>query len=291
MLDTIMALWNLIFRRNAAQYAISRPRRFRTIPLVLALLLICISISLLLVTVGGAWPSVFQHGKSARSNGKTSTRTVLITTTVQPTQAATNTVPTTVTPTMTSTVTNCLGTPTIASSHTVPVSPTAAYGQGGKQPGTATPVSTQPASQPTPPIISVSPIVKIAPSSTPTPTPTVTPLPTSTDTPTPGITPTDAATPTVTPSPLPTPGATPTATITTTPDATPTASPTAGIEAPNSGGGPGVGGQQNGNPAVANCLNDSLAIDADAAIISTMQEYLWVVLICAILGAFVILGT
>lgn len=292
MIDTIMALWNLIFRRNAAQYAISRPHRFRTIPLVLALFLICISISLLLATIGGAWPALFQHGKSAGNNVRKATTTGLVTTTVQPTQATTNTVPATVTPMMTSTVTTCLGTPTVVSSRPLPASPTADRGQGNGQHGTPTPVATQPGSQPTPPIISVSPIVKITPSSTPTPT--MTPSPTPTDSPTPGITPTDTATPTVTPAPSPTdtpsPGVTPTATITTTPGASPTASSTAGIEAPHSGGGPGVSGQQNGNPAAANCLNDNLAIGDSEAVLSIVEEYFWIILSCAILGTFAILG-
>jgi len=70
MIDTLMALWNLIFRRNVAHYALARPRRFKAIPLVLALLLICTSISLLLVTIGGIWPSLQHSGKNSHGNGK-----------------------------------------------------------------------------------------------------------------------------------------------------------------------------------------------------------------------------
>ena len=64
MIDTIMALWNLIFRRNVGQYVNWGPRsRPKVIPVMLALLLICISISLLFVTVGSVWGSFYRHAK------------------------------------------------------------------------------------------------------------------------------------------------------------------------------------------------------------------------------------
>ncbi len=288
MVDTIMALWNLIFRKNVAQYAIARQRRFWAIPLMLALLLICISISLLLVTVGGAWPFLLHTGKNPNGSSKTGSRITLTVVTAQSTASATSSVPATVTPIVTSTVATCLGTPTTISSHGIPATPTASHGQGGKgkQPSTPTPVPTQPSPQPTPPIISISPIVNITPPSTPTATPTVTPSPTAS--PTPGVTPTATATPS--PTETPSPAATATATATTTPDASPTASPSNGIEAPASGGGPGIGGQQNGNPAAANCLNDSLRIDGNEAVLSSVEQYFWIILSCAILGTLVFCG-
>ncbi|HLH61504.1 MAG TPA: hypothetical protein VKV20_07445 [Ktedonobacteraceae bacterium] len=270
MIDTLMALWNRIFHKNVAHYAIARPRRFRAIPLILALLLICISISLLLVTLGGVRPSLPHSGKDSHGNDRTGTRIAVSTATAQSTASAIATVPVTMTPVITGTVTTCEGTPTTIGSRGVPVSPTATHGQGGKGklPGTPTPVP----AQPTPPIISVSPVVNTTPPAPPSPTVSPTPSITPTGTPTPG--------PTATPSP----GVTPSVTSTPTPGGSLTATPTGGIEAPASGGGSGAGGGQNGYPVATNCLNDSLGIGGNQDILWIVGQYMWFILGCGVLG-------
>jgi outer membrane biosynthesis protein TonB len=301
VIDTIMALWNLMFHRNAGRDEIWNERRPKVIPVMLALLLVCISTSLLLVTAGVWWPAL-QHGQHPDGGNRAGNRIGLPTMTVQSTIPATPTTAATVMPVITSTSTTptCLGTPTMTGSHTIPPSPTDSQGQGGNQPGTPVPTVTTPTPQSTPPIVIVRPIVHITPTATPSPTetPSPTPIPTQTDTPTPAPTPTDTPTATATPpmtpipptdTPSPGPGS-PTATSTAT--ASPTASPTGtgGTEIPGNREAAGTGDQHNGNTLTPDCLNNNLEIDNNEAVLSALEEYFWIIMSCSIVGTVAFCG-
>lgn len=213
MIDTFMAMWN---RRGG---------RRGTVVLV-SCLLICISISLLLVTLGDPVWNYIQH----LHHVKRVVDAAQITAT--PPLQDTPTVFVAATPTVL--VQNCISTPT----HTVGKTPTrhTVTQQGGTgQAGRATP--TRPAKSPIPTTKKPAPIPTVKPTAVPTtkptpkptPHPTVLPVsPTPTDTPTP--TPTPLPTPSPTPTPLPAPTLTPTPIMTPTPTNTPmptvTVSPT-----------------------------------------------------------------
>ena len=217
MIDTFMALWNRSYHQGK-----------RALFTFFAFLLICISISLLVVTAGHFWSrgersSVGQIEVVPTTDGAVTIITATPTTTI---------------------IQNCLPSPTQTVSEVVTSSNlhTPVAGQG-KQPApaptpapqhgplpTPTPVATQtPGSTPTvvatqPPTVTPTPTV-VSPTSTPTvvpttptpaplpsPTPTITPLPQPTPTLTATVAPTSTvmgttttATPTLTPSPDPTP--------------------------------------------------------------------------------------
>ena len=208
MIDTLMALWNRGYSGRGALVSMT-------------FTIICISISLLLVT-GGSWASLFRHGPTAQ---RSIVSAVNLTATAQSSgfqPVADNTV-TIVAPTITATTSPCATvspssrkTPSIHSSAT-------AYRSGSGYPGRPTPTPTRPRPTPTP--------VRATPTPQPTPTegstPTVTPTLTATATATPVITPTP--TNTATPTPTATPTDTPTPIVTATVGATATATSTVGI--------------------------------------------------------------
>jgi len=211
MIDTLMALWN-------------RGYSGRGIMVSMAFALICISISLLLVTVGSSWASLFaQRPTYPRSIVGTADLTATAQAGgIQP--VADNTVTFQAPPTATAqpcaTLTSHSG-----KTPTTYVSVTAYHGGGYPRKPTVTPTRPTPTPiRPTPTPVRATPtptevkatvtptaVVTITP--TATPTPVITPTPTNT--PTPVVTPTD--TPTITP----TVGVTPTITVGTTPTSSP----------------------------------------------------------------------
>jgi hypothetical protein len=305
MIETLMALWN-------------RGVSGRLIVMVVTFFCICISISLLFVTVGGAWGSLFTHGRPGGEETHM-VNSALITVTA-PTSIATEvaTSPVAATPTPTIAPNPCLASPTGARGYsrqvdvtrskgrtsvpTVKTSAVPAHRRETPPPGvTVTPSPTLPA---------VTPTGTVTPAATtlPTVTPTMisTPTATATNTPTVGITPTGTSTPGATPTPslstptaglVPTDTATPgvTPTIMTTPTVTASASsPTATTSATTGmgsrhidGGGPLPGTPSNvgsGQSGEGNCFSDSLATSGEGAVLSLLQNFLWIILVSSLLG-------
>jgi hypothetical protein len=211
MIDTFMALWN----RNHHQGK-------RALFTFCAFLLICISISLLVVTAGHFWsrggrPSVGQTDVIPTTDGAVTIITVTPTTTI---------------------IQNCLPSPTQTVSEVVTSSNlhTPVTGQG-KHPAPASTPAPQHGPLPTSTLVATqppSPTPTVVPTQLPTVTPTPTVVsPTSTPTvvpPTPTPAPLPSSTPTITPLPLPTPTLTvtvvPTSTVMgTTTAVTPTLTP------------------------------------------------------------------
>ncbi len=293
MIDILMALWN-------------RGQRGRGIMVLLAFLLICISISLLLVTVGGL--SLFAQGKQ-----RSSTSAVNLTATDQvnngdPTVGDT---PRSMMPTSTSTVNPCMDTPTRGITPTRQASAT--FQTGGSHPGKPTAIPTHPRPMPTP-TVKVTPTIKptppfiptATPSPTPSPmvtaTPSPTPSPSPTDTPTPGVTPTDTPTPGATPTDTPTPGVmgTPTtippSSVTATANNSPTPGTTSTTGSSFQGGNaitPGTQGNDGQNNSVGNtnCLGDSLEKSIDDAIMGIVEHNLWLIPGGSLLGTGLFYGT
>ncbi|MGI9061512.1 MAG: hypothetical protein ACR2H5_23370 [Ktedonobacteraceae bacterium] len=217
MIDTLMALWN-------------RGYSGRGIMVSLAFALICISISLLLVTVGGSWASLFAQRPTypRRIVGTTNLTATAQASGIQP--VADNTV-TFQAPTSTAQPCATL-TPRSEKTPTTHVSATVYQGGGYPRKPTVTPRRPRPTPTPTPirptptpvtatptPTVTPTVVVTITPTETETPTPVITPTPTNTLTPV--VTPTATATPVSTPTITPTVGVTPTITV----GATPTGSP------------------------------------------------------------------
>ena len=209
MIDTLMALWN---RGNSGRGAM----------VSMAFVLICISISLLLVTVGGSWRSLFPHGPTYQ-RGIVSAADLTATAQSNGFQPVADNTVTIMAPTNTTTIHPCATlSPTSRSTPTIQSSATA---YRGGYPGKPTPTATRPRPTPTP--VRATPTPTPQATATPTPPPTVTATPSVTPTATATSTPVITPTPTNTPSPTPTPTMTPTPTDTPTP--TPTVSPTVGI--------------------------------------------------------------
>ncbi|HVB61409.1 MAG TPA: hypothetical protein VNE61_09480 [Ktedonobacteraceae bacterium] len=212
MIDTLMALWN-------------RGYGGRGVVVAVAFFVICISISLLLITVQGPWAAPINRPKGTLSQrgplGTASATPVRQTGGVQPVADNTVTIyaPTATTAAQpTSTAVSCVTNMVTGQTPTRP-----AY--------TPTPVIDHPTPIPTRP--RPTPTATHTPPPTATPSPTITPTATSTPPPTPTATSTPTPSPTVTPSPSPTvtPSPSPTVTPTAVPSATVTAvsSPTSPI--------------------------------------------------------------
>ena len=204
MIDTLMAIWN-------------RGYGGRGILVSLAFLLICISISLLLVTVGNSWSALWHHNGPPVAQGNTiSSAALTATAQSQLKVSTTGATPLIYPPTVAPTTNPCLLTSTAGKTSRSAIPPTVHQGSGGYF------ASPTPTSRPRPtPTATPRP----RPTATPLPTPTVTPTATATATSTPTPTVTATSTPTVTPTPTITP--TGTATSTPTPTVTPTSIPTA----------------------------------------------------------------
>ena len=201
MIETLMALWN---------WGVSG----RLMVMVITFFCICISISLLFVTAGSVWGSLFAHGREGGEKARV-VNAALITATAP---GAVSISPVAVTPTITPDP--CLASPTGTNGHTPRVSGTE------KSRGTSvTPYRTSATSTPIHRHKTPTPGVTATPKPKPTPSPTL-PAVTPTATATPGVTPTLTltGTPAITPTTIPTVVVTPTGT--TTPGATPTPTPT-----------------------------------------------------------------
>src|SRR6266581_3317534 len=234
MIDTVMAMWN-------------RGHGGRGMMVVVTFFLICISICLLLVSIGGSWFSLFVHERGSNNNRTVISPADLTATTqsngFQP--AASDTV-TIYSSKPTSTSSPC-ATIVLRASRTPVLRGSATTYNGGSHSNAGSPTPRPPQTHPTPTPVKATPTPRVTPPPTHTPTPGETPTPTPGPTPTatPTPTPTPTATPTETPTPIPTVTKTPTATptvgetpvvtetsaATETPGTTPTAtgSPTIGI--------------------------------------------------------------
>src|SRR2546427_345103 len=215
MIDTVMAMWN-------------RGHGGRGIMVVVTFFLICISICLLLVSVGGSWFSLFMHSHTLNDR-HTAISPVNLTATAdsnsfQP--VATDTVSVSSSK-ATATSSPCTTVVVRASSTPVLRGSVTTY-NGGSHRNVVSPTPRPPQIHPTPTAVKAKPTPRVTPSPTPTPTetpmptatPTATVTPTPTETPTPGITPTQTVGKPPAPTPPPTrtetPGATPTVTGTPT---------------------------------------------------------------------------
>jgi hypothetical protein len=305
MIETLMALWN-------------RGVSGRLMVMVVTFFCICISISLLFVTAGSVWGSLFAHGRGGGGGEETRVVNAALITVTAPGAVSTSSV--VVTPTITPNP--CLASPTGANELTPHVRGTEKSG-GTSVPiyrTTATPTPIQRQKTPTPGVTSTPkpkptpsptfPTATATPHVTPTLTLTGTPAITPTTLPTVVVTPTDTTTPGATPTPTPTgtamPGITPspgilptvvvTPTVFTTPTVTaPVSSPTAVTSATagssdtrafNGGsvmpGTPSIA--QGGQPGEGSCYGDNLAASGVGAVLSMLQNFLWLILASSLVG-------
>jgi hypothetical protein len=299
MIETLMALWN-------------RGVSGRLLVIIITFFCLCISISLLFVTVGSVWGSLLAHGQP-RGEATTVTNATLITATAPPSGA---TAPVVATPTLPPNL--CLASPTGARGNTARADATSNRGKSGLPTRTATsnplhktptPGATilpAPSPTPSPTLPAVTPTVPLTP--TVTTQPTVTPVATNTpgNTPTITLAPTDTPTPGATPTPTPTiilvPIGTDTPTVTVAATVTPVTTPTVTGTAPSGSptvivsatgrqmhdGRPQIPGTpvdtNNGQPDQGNCLGDSLVTGGEANLLSRLQGFFWVILLSSLLG-------
>lgn len=211
MIDTLMALWN-------------RGYGGRGVIVAIAFFVICISISLLLITVQGPWAAQVKRPQGMLSQrGPTGGASMTPTRPVSGIQPVADNTVTIYAPTTTamaqatSTATSCVTAQATGQTPTRPIStPSPVIDH-------PTPIPTRPRPTPTPthtpqPTATPSPTMIPTPTSTPSPTPS----PTATPSPTPTNTPTPSPTATITPSPTPTVTPLPTASATVTAVSSPT---------------------------------------------------------------------
>jgi hypothetical protein len=307
MLDTLMALWN-------------RGYGGRGILVSIAFFIICISISLLLVTVEGSWLSWLhqpQRLDNTHAIGSVASPTATSQTSgIQPVPSNTVTIysPTvTVTVTATATKGPCLvqhyvpgNTPTALANTTRNNSGNGNKGGNRNNPNkpVVPPILTKPKPKPVtptpqpPPVNQTTPTVGITPASSPPPTVTVTATPGSTPTPSLSSTGTPTNNPAPTPTIATTPVVTPSATNTSTPtvDVSPTASATGvslfkGNRSSTTASGGPLPGQNTPNTATgsnSSCSNsstgDSVGINADTSMLAILERNLWLILGGSIFG-------
>ena len=277
MVDTLMALWN-------------QGTRGRGILVTTAFFIICISISLLLVSVENTWTAWLSHQGNSPDDQSSIINSADLTATAQsnnirpvPDNTATIYAPTK-TPQTTPTAKPCIpikrsspvasGTTPQGGGHTVTPKPTATHG--------VIPTST--------PVPTITPTNTPVPSVTPTNTPTASVTPTNTPSAsvTPTNTPTASVTPTNTPMPSVTPSATSTPPPTSTVPATQTVVPTATIKHLREGAVRTNGQTQNQNPQSATCLHmrigDRIDMYDSAHILATLEHNLGFILGGSTLG-------
>ncbi|HLX55692.1 MAG TPA: hypothetical protein VKR83_01575 [Ktedonobacteraceae bacterium] len=295
MIETLMALWN-------------RGLGGRLLVITISFCCICISISLLFVTAGNAWGSLFTRGRA----GGEATRVVMVTsilvTTTAP--ASTSTSPLATTPTIMPNP--CIASATGVSVLSTQISATKSNERSSSPRHRTTASPAQRHKTPTPGVTvialkSPSPTFPVEmPTATATQTTITTPMPTTVPT----LTPTIVATPTATPTSTTTPGATPTGTttpgimptVTVTDTITPTltapaGSPTATTTATATASGTGAAHTSGGSSIVSgtssnadtdqagrNCFSDSLAQSGAGAMLSLLRNLLWIILVSSLLG-------
>ena len=281
MIDTLMALWN-------------RGYGGRGILVTIAFSLICISISLLLVSAGSSWFSSGRiPGKHISIISAADLTATAQSNNIRPVADNTATI---YSPTATVTANPCYtGTSVVSKKPSGQVNATRYRGGSGGS-GYRHPTPTLPHLRPTPTPAKLTPTPTPrrtpTPGVTPTETPTRTPTPTPTETPTPTRTPTRTPTPTpgVTPTATPTPGVTPsvTATIPTSPSVIVTGT----IPPHVSGATPIVTGAvasgQNRTTESTDCshnkLVDSVGLNADGSVVTTIERHIWMILGGSTLG-------
>ena len=302
MIQTLMALWN-------------RGARGRLLVMIVTFFCLCISISLLFVTVGSIWGSLLAHGGRPDSDPqKAVSNAVLITATAPPAVTPTLIVATPTLPPDSP----CLASPTGAHRSTARSDETGINGRSGVP--TRTPVSRPLRKTPTPgasilptpsptlpaltPTVSVTPTITPVATNAPTDTPTLAPTATSTPgaspTPTVMVTPTDTSTPGATPTTTATGTSIDTPTVTATGTTTPVTTATVMVTAPVSSPTTGMTGRQvhdgrpqvpvtpgdaaNGQQSQGNCLSDALMTGGEASLLSHLQDFIWVILVSSLLG-------
>lgn len=297
MIDTLMALWN-------------RSYSSRSLLILSAFLVLCISVSVLLVTIGGAWVPSLAHSPAPVGQGDRAAGAYLTeTSTASSPVAASSATPTRSSTPVVPASNPCGASPTV---HTQAFLPTRAVppgrGSGGwpRRTPVPHPHPPRPTPQPTPrPTPTVIPTPVVTPTATPTPvaTPTVVPTPTIPPSPTP--TPVETATPRPTPSETPPPRGIPTLTpgpaSTGTPTPAPSLTPT-GTPAPQPGLTPRLSSRpvghrdtptpsgmqdsqsQGQNTWVTNCVSDSIDTPGSAAALAALEGYAWLILSSSTLG-------
>jgi len=263
-----MALWN-------------RGYGGRGILVTIAFSLICISISLLLVSAGSSWFSSGGRGLPAKHINIISAGDLTATAqsnNIRP--VADNTV-TIYSPTATVTANPCPTTFVVSKTPLVQANATRYRGSGHYR---TTPTPPHSRTTPTP--------VKATPTPIPRRTPTPTVTATKTPTPTPTVRPTETPTPTPTPTERPTETPTPRASVTATISTSPTVIVTGTIPPHLSGATPiatgTVASGQNRNTGSTDCshnkLVDSVGLNADGSVVATIERHFWIILGGSTLG-------
>src|SRR5947208_3507440 len=277
MIDTLMALWN-------------RGYGGRGILVTIAFSLICISISLLLVSAGSSWFSSGRlPGKHISIISAGDLTATAQSSNIRPVADNTATI---YSPTPTVTANPCSTTFVVSKTRSVQVNATRYRGSSGGN-GYRRPTPTPPHSRTTPTPVKATPTptprrtptpgVTPTPIETPTKTPTPTPTPTvrPTENPTPTVTATKTPTPTVRPTKTPTPSVTPS--VTATISTSPTVIVTGTIPSHLSGGGTPIttgtmASGQNRNTGSTDCshnkLGDSVGLNADGSVVATIEHHL-----------------
>jgi hypothetical protein len=305
MLDTLMALWN-------------RGYGGRGILVSIAFFIICISISLLLVTVEGSWLSWLhqpQRPDAARAISGTASPTATATSQTSGIQPVPSDTVTIYSPTVTPTAATG---PCIVQHYVAHNTPTALVStinhksDNGNDPGkpTTTPVPVKqvtptagvtpttvssPSPSPSPtvsPTVSPSPTVTVTvttpPGSTTTPTPTSTGTPITDQTPEPTVTTTPGATPSATATSTQTPGTTPTAATSPTATATNTSQLQGNTSLNHKSGGPLPGQGNSGTDTNTHCSNsstgDSVGNVEDTSALAILERNLWLIFGGSIFG-------
>ena len=246
MIDTLMALWN-------------RGYGGRGILVTIAFSLICISISLLLVSAGSSWFSSGGRGLPGKHISIISAGDLTATAQSNNIRPVADNTATIYSPTATVTANPCSTTIVVSKTRSVQVKATRYRGSSGGS-GYRSPTPTPPHSRTTPTAVKA----------TPTPTPRRTP--------TPGVT------PTVRPTKTPTPRVTPS--VTATISTSPTVIVTGTIPPHLSGATPiatgTVASGQNRNTGSTDCshnkLVDSVGLNADGSVVATIEHHLWIIL-------------
>ena len=260
MIDTLMALWN-------------RGYGGRGILVIIAFSLICISISLLLVSAGSSWFSSGGRRLPGKHISIISAGDLTATAQSNNIRPVADNTATIYSPSPTVTANPC-STTTFVESKTPLVQANATRYRGS---GHYRPTPTPPDSRTTPTPVKATPTVR--PTETPTPTETATETPTSTETAT--TTPTETPTPRVTPS------------VTATTSTSPTVIVTGTIPPHLSGGGTPIttgtvaSGQNRtsgGTDCSHNKLVDSVGLNADGSVVATIERHLWIILGGSTLG-------
>ena len=271
-----MALWN-------------RGYGGRGILVTIAFSLICISISLLLVSAGSSWFSSGGRGLPDKHISIISAGDLTATAQSNNIRPVADNTATIFSPTATVTANPCSTTTFVVSkTPLVQANATRYRGSGYRRP---TPTPPHSRTTPTPVKATPTPTPRLTPTPTVTATKTPTPTVSPTETPTPTVTATKTPTPTVGPTETPTPRVTPS--VTATIPIGPTVIVTGTIPPHLSGGGTPittgtVASGQNRTTGSTDCshnkLGDSVGLNADGSVVAIIERHLWIILGGSTLG-------